>query len=484
MEPRPMLEGTLKAAPLGEHNQACTETSRGASMGPIRDIETAVAEDAEDADALIDCGVFRDRTIPQAVKRRRMPMRSRPLPDNPVLVVTADPELLKRIDTLLHQLPLDTPGLPSPATPITVRTPKAAANIISWRLERGDGFSLAITDSIAAAQAIWSADPQLSILHIGLPDAHTLEDTPSHQLLALPASPHPILLQQAVLLLADRSATERQLRTALKDQEEEAVRAEAQHYALRSLFTMLHTVDNDLADRANRIVSLVARTAELLNLNDTATLMIAARMSMLGMAELPEATRIAIRTGKPLQESEERARRLQTRTGCNILNTIPGTEAAAELLSLQAPDRSGLPQQLHPRSQLEATILRLAMEVDIRLCAGFVPVTAAEDIVANPPPGLRAAVRDMALMNALTDACLQERDVRVDTIRASQLRSGMILYRDVYTTRGVLLVRKNQKLHPPLVRHLKQFAAGVGIVEPVAVIVPAVRRMVRPHWSD
>lgn len=413
-----------------------------------------------------------------------MPMRSRSVPDNPVLVVTPNPELLNRIDTLLHQLPLDTPGLPSPATPVTARTPKAAANVISWAQERGEGFSLAITDSIEAAQAIWSVAPKLSVLHIGLPDAHTLEDAPSHQLLALPASPHPILLQQAVLLLADRAATERQLRIELKEQEEEAVRAEAQHYALRSLFTMLHTVDNDLAERANRIVSLVARTAELLNLNDTATLMIAARMSMLGMVEVPEATRIAIRTGKPLQEHEERARRLQTRTGSNLLKTIPGTEAAADLLSLQTPDRDGLPQQLHPSRQLEATILRLAMEVDRRLCAGFVPVTAAEDIVANPPPGLRAAVRDLALVNALTDACLQERDVRVDTIRASQLRSGMILYRDVYTTRGVLLVRKNQKLHPPLVRHLKQFAAGVGIVEPVAVLVPAVRRMVRPRWSD
>ncbi len=411
-------------------------------------------------------------------------MSPRPVPDNPVLVVSPDPGLQRRIDTLLHQLPLDAPGLPSPATPVTADTPESAATAICRAQRSGGGFSLAITDSVAAAQAIWSEAPFLSVLHIGLPDAHTLEDAPSHQLLALPASPHPILLQQAVLLLAGRAATEQILRASLEAkqarlEQAEAAGARARDGAIAALSALLEAVDPDLADRADRVASLAARTAEVLELSDPTALLLAARMSMLGMAGLPEATRTAIRTGKALEEREERARRLQTRAGHRILSEVEGVEAAAELLSLQTPDRSGSLQRLHPRRQVEATVLRLALEIDARVCAGLVPVTAAEDIAASPPPGLRAAVRDQRLMGALHDACLQERDVRVDALRVSQLRPGMILYEDVHTARGALLVRKNQELHQSLIGRLKRFAAGVGVEEPVSVLVPMGRRRVK-----
>ncbi len=247
---------------------------------------------------------------------------------------------------------------------------------------------------------------------------------------------------------------------------------------MQALAALLEVLDPDLAERAERIADIALHTAESIGLTETDGLRIAARMSMLGQAGLSAQTREKIHTGAELEEEEERARRLHTRTGHRILSQIPGTASAAELLSLQAPDRSGATQRLHPRRQIEATILRLALEIDARVCAGLVPVTAAEDIAAAPPPGLRAAVRDVELMTAIHSACLTQRDVRIEAVRVAELRPGMILYADVHTARGALLVSKNQEVQPMLIQRLKRFAAGVGIQEPVQVLVPVGRRRI------
>ena len=116
--------------------------------------------------------------------------------------------------------------------------------------------------------------------------------------------------------------------------------------------------------------------------------------------------------------------------------------------------------------------MRLAMEIDARICSGLVPLTAIEDIEAHPPISLRATVRDRNLMGAMHDACLQERDVKIAELRVDGLRPGMILYDNVYTTHGTLIVSKNQRIHLMLIDRLKRFAAGVGVRGPVKVLVP------------
>ena len=82
-------------------------------------------------------------------------------------------------------------------------------------------------------------------------------------------------------------------------------------------------------------------------------------------------------------------------------------------------------------------------------------------------------------MAALQESCILERDVRIVQVRISGLRPGMILYEDVHTTRGALLVSKNQEVTLMLISRLKRFAAGVGIKEPVRAL-----EQVKRGWSN
>ena len=401
-----------------------------------------------------------------------------PIPSSgrPILVVSSDADFQKRTHKMLLELPLTAPGLPQSVRSITARTPNEAARTVARTQQNGGLFGVAIVDDIASAVAIWSQDPTLPILHIGIPDSPDLATIPPTRLMVLPRRPHPIMLQQAVLVLAGRATTESSLQAdviALRTRltEQEAARSAMKEGALDALSDLLTQIDPDLAERAVRISNLVGRIAETLGLSSPTALLIAGRMSMLGMASLSEATREKIRTGAALDAGEERARRLHLRTGQKVLSRLPEMKEAAVLLSLQALDRSGVPLRLHPRKHIEATILHIALEIDIRICNGFIPLTAAEDLTADPPPSLRSAIQDRTLMAAVHAACLQERDVRIAEVQVEGLRPGMILYDDVLTTRGAMIVSRNEAVHTRLIQRLKRFAAGVGIQEPLRVLV-------------
>lgn len=387
----------------------------------------------------------------------------------PILVVSSDTALLERIHQILTYLPLEAPGRPESSTPVTTDSPTEAARLVAQAHRNGTPFSMVITDRIDAAEEIWHQTP-LPVLHIGLLEADMLNHAPADKLLLLPTSPHPLMLQQAVLALIGRAAAESALQREL-EQEQTARRAQAEG-AIDALTELLEQIDPDLAQRAERITNLTTRTAAALDLPNTKSLQIASRMSMLGMTRLSASLREKIRSGEPLEDHEERARRLQTRTAQKIISLLPGMEDAAQLLAFQAPSRQSQALHLHPRKQLEVTILRLALEIDARVCSGLVPLTAIEDIEAHPPFSLRATVRDRNVMGAMHDACLQERDVKIAELRVDGLRPGMILYDNVYTTHGTLIVSKNQRIHLMLIDRLKRFAAGVGVRGPVKVLVP------------
>jgi len=61
--------------------------------------------------------------------------------------------------------------------------------------------------------------------------------------------------------------------------------------------------------------------------------------------------------------------------------------------------------------------------------------------------------------------------VRIAEVQVEGLRPGMILYDDVLTTRGAMIVSRNEAVHTRLIQRLKRFAAGVGIQEPLRVLV-------------
>ena len=404
-------------------------------------------------------------------------MTSTLVPGRPVLVISDDTALHKRIRKTLRELPLDAPGLPEPVDPALAQTAREGASMVGRAHRDGNLFGIAIVDRMDAASAAWSHDPTLPILLIGRPDANTLSVSRPDRLLLLPPDSHSLTIQQAVLVLVGRAAAEHAIRVELLElrsalAEQKATVASLRNGALEAISAEMSLADPELGARNQRIFNIVSRCAAELEMPDRETVEAAGRVALLGLLSLDADSRARINAGEELGSRQKRAQRLHPRAGAEILGKLPGMEDAASLLRLQTPDRSGSPPRLHPNKQLPAVLLKIAFEIDARICGGLVPLTAAEDIFENPPPSLRAAARNLRLVEAVKNACILERDVRIEEVRVDGLRPDMILYDDVHTTKGALVVSKNQVVSLILIHRLKRFADGAGIQEPMRVLVP------------
>ncbi|MEE9129325.1 MAG: hypothetical protein V3T84_04855 [Phycisphaerales bacterium] len=53
-----------------------------------------------------------------------------------------------------------------------------------------------------------------------------------------------------------------------------------------------------------------------------------------------------------------------------------------------------------------------------------------------------------------------------------KLARGMYAHEDILTSTGILLVPKSNEITRPLIERLRNFANGMGIKEPIQVLVP------------
>ena len=60
----------------------------------------------------------------------------------------------------------------------------------------------------------------------------------------------------------------------------------------------------------------------------------------------------------------------------------------------------------------------------------------------------------------------------VRSVRISQLDTSMVLDQDVRARNGLLLGSKGSEVTPPFILRLRSFASGVGVEEPIRVLVP------------
>ena len=67
-------------------------------------------------------------------------------------------------------------------------------------------------------------------------------------------------------------------------------------------------------------------------------------------------------------------------------------------------------------------------------------------------------------------ATLEPRGVHRE-VTVAELRAGMVLEVDVFTTGGQVLVRRGEQITRTLGTRLANFAATVGVVEPIKVLV-------------
>lgn len=211
--------------------------------------------------------------------------------------------------------------------------------------------------------------------------------------------------------------------------------------------------------RSRRLKNLVTALAEELKLPKRWPLEIAAMLSQLGAATLPPDTVQRWYADEPMSEVE---REMVARVGaisCQQLRHIPRLEPVLELIPVidRVEPSAGIPS-------LEARVLEVAGALELRLFRGQ-PIAAALEAMADTgrfDPVLLAACRRL---KALLLGQGPRRSVPVSAVSA-----GMVLAEDVKAKSGALLIARGHAVSDGLVVCLRNFAATVGVREPIHVI--------------
>ncbi len=211
--------------------------------------------------------------------------------------------------------------------------------------------------------------------------------------------------------------------------------------------------------RSRRLKHLVTALAEELKLAKRWPLEVAAMLSQLGAATLPPDTVQRWYADEPMSDVE---REMVARVGaisCQQLRHIPRLEPVLELIPVI--------DRLEPSASipsLEARVLEVAGALELRLFRGQPVESALADMADTGrfDPALLGACRRL---KALLLGQGPRRSVPVSAVCA-----GMVLADDVKAKSGALLIARGHAVSEGLVVCLRNFAATVGVREPIEVI--------------
>jgi response regulator RpfG family c-di-GMP phosphodiesterase len=267
--------------------------------------------------------------------------------------------------------------------------------------------------------------------------------------LCKPCSPNDLLAA------VEAAAEQHQLRTLEKQLLEQTLTG-----SVRLLSEVLALTAPKIFNRNQQIQSYVLHLARALGRADAWRFELAACLSMIGCAGLPEETLDRALAGAPLDEQESRAFAEHPLTTHRLLKKIPHFEDVAEMILLQAEGANAA--QATPDVQLGASMLRVAREVE-RLVAGG--ATEAEAAAQLQPTSSAADAPLLQLLGKLSTQPVGE----LKELLVAQLTARMVLEDDVKTKSGAVLVTAKKQLTLLLLERLLRFSRGGVLVEPVRV---------------
>lgn len=240
--------------------------------------------------------------------------------------------------------------------------------------------------------------------------------------------------------------------------------------AVKVLTEVLSLVNPGAFSRASRVQQYAEGVAENLGYPDRWQIRLAAMLSQIGCVALPADTLDKLDAGQELSEEEQQMLAAHPEVAGKLLSSIPRLEKVASMVSSQKQrvDPSSLPEDVQQWDSeiLGAQILRAALEFDHLVTKGTARTTALEAL-EQPPEQMPKPI-----VKALKQVRTARNQVASRTVKVSELRISMILDEDVMNRTGVRIAPKGQEVTNTLLARLRNFAEGVGIVEPIRVLVP------------
>jgi response regulator RpfG family c-di-GMP phosphodiesterase len=209
--------------------------------------------------------------------------------------------------------------------------------------------------------------------------------------------------------------------------------------------------------RAVRVTRTVTELAEALEIAEPWDLEVTAMLSHLGAVTLPPNVLAKLDAGRPLTEDEAEMVNRIPAISRDLVATIPRLEEVAEAIGCHRArydgDGSGVGVPRGDDLPLAARILRLAVDFDTGMSQR--PSVQATISALRADPG----AYDPRILAALVD-CHDAPDTQGPPrdVDVHDLEPGMVVFDDVHTTDGVLLISRGTEVTDPLILRLENYA--------------------------
>ncbi len=263
---------------------------------------------------------------------------------------------------------------------------------------------------------------------------------------------------ESFLAALDAAVEQHRLVTAERELLEETL-----HGSIRALTQILALANPAAFGRAGRAKQLAGALAARIGIVERWPIEIAAMLSQIGAVTLPASAAEKLYYGRALDAAEQAMVERMPAIACELLQGIPRLETVCAMVR----DQMQHFDQLGRRPHAGAAILKLVLDFDALQVTGLSAETALATLRG------RAGWYDPALVAALAEETGETAHAStIHELRLAELRIGMLLADDVVSDTAMLLVARGQEVTTGLLERLRNFAAHVGVRQPLRVRVP------------
>jgi response regulator RpfG family c-di-GMP phosphodiesterase len=229
--------------------------------------------------------------------------------------------------------------------------------------------------------------------------------------------------------------------------------------SLRALSEVLALAMPEAFGVATRIRNHATAVANAVGLGEVWRLEAAATLSQVGAITLEPSVATKLYQGEPLSTEEQAAVDRLPAVAVELLKTIPRLEPVCELIEFGFGSKHrGVPPST------EAQVLRL--------CAEFDAISTHTRSTAEALAKLQQQSHgyDPAVLKAFFELMAKESStVRLVEVNLFELRDGMVLADDVYSSTGTLLLARGQRVRSNVIARLQSMRSTFGTKQTVRV---------------
>ncbi len=235
------------------------------------------------------------------------------------------------------------------------------------------------------------------------------------------------------------------------------------------LTEVLGLVNEQAFGRTEEVRSVVLHLAQKLGLPNVYEFEIAAMLSQIGCVTLPTELLGRIDTRQELTPKERKLFLEHPKVAQKLIERIPRLEDIAVMVGNQLRAYGTTPPDsiIHQENRrlTGANLLRISIDL-CRLTASGLNREDSLDAMQ-----VRAGNYDPRMLQVLSQIRLKRPDFVAKALTTEELDETMVADQDIMTTTGLLVIRKGREFNQVVLERLLQFHKGVGLAEPIRVLV-------------